>query len=304
MMRYIHTGLFFVQENAAERPTMGSVVVMLSSSSLTLSVSSEPGFFQHSNNSENELLSYFCNYTSSDTYKTNRDTLLSSLSAGINQYGFYSSSYGEDSDTVYAMVLCRADVELDLCRECIDNAIAKLELCPDDGPLIWLGHDPSDKFGIVWYDNCTVKYSSKVMEGIMAGDPRSFLWAYIDVTIIDQNQFTNPLRNLLNNLRVQAAEGGTQRKFASGSTPIPGGPSPDNYTIYALTQCTPDLSTQDCSDCLEGVINVFLGYCDASAGGRGLSPSCNFRYEIRPFFGEIPSGIYLPYISRSSDSFT
>lgn len=51
-MRYIHIGLLCVQENVAERPTMGSVVVMLSSSSLTLSVPSEPGFFLHSNNSE------------------------------------------------------------------------------------------------------------------------------------------------------------------------------------------------------------------------------------------------------------
>ncbi|KAI8537773.1 hypothetical protein RHMOL_Rhmol09G0050600 [Rhododendron molle] len=52
MMRYIHIGLLCVQENVARRPTMGSVVVMLSSSSITLSVPSEPGFFLPSINSE------------------------------------------------------------------------------------------------------------------------------------------------------------------------------------------------------------------------------------------------------------
>ncbi|KAF7132321.1 hypothetical protein RHSIM_Rhsim09G0043100 [Rhododendron simsii] len=52
MMRYIHIGLLCVQENVARRPTMGSVVVMLSSSSITLLVPSEPGFFFPGINSE------------------------------------------------------------------------------------------------------------------------------------------------------------------------------------------------------------------------------------------------------------
>ncbi|KAH7834028.1 hypothetical protein Vadar_012079 [Vaccinium darrowii] len=52
IMRYIHIGLLCVQKNVAERPTMGSVVLMLSSSSLTLSDPSEPGSFLHSINSE------------------------------------------------------------------------------------------------------------------------------------------------------------------------------------------------------------------------------------------------------------
>uniref|UniRef100_A0A9I9CT51 Cysteine-rich receptor-like protein kinase 10 n=1 Tax=Cucumis melo TaxID=3656 RepID=A0A9I9CT51_CUCME len=49
MMRCIHIGLLCVQENAVDRPTMASVVLMLSSFSLTLSVPSDPAFFMHSN---------------------------------------------------------------------------------------------------------------------------------------------------------------------------------------------------------------------------------------------------------------
>ncbi|CAI9292615.1 unnamed protein product [Lactuca saligna] len=45
MIRCIHIGLLCVQENACDRPTMGSVVLMLSSSSLSLPVPSEPAFF-------------------------------------------------------------------------------------------------------------------------------------------------------------------------------------------------------------------------------------------------------------------
>ncbi|GJR84357.1 cysteine-rich receptor-like protein kinase 15 [Tanacetum coccineum] len=48
MMRCLHIGLLCVQEDLNDRPTMASVVLMLSSFSLTLPVPSEPAFFMHS----------------------------------------------------------------------------------------------------------------------------------------------------------------------------------------------------------------------------------------------------------------
>lgn len=48
IMRCIHVGLLCVQENVANRPTMASVVLMLSSSSMTLSVPTSPAFLMHS----------------------------------------------------------------------------------------------------------------------------------------------------------------------------------------------------------------------------------------------------------------
>ncbi|KAI3495233.1 hypothetical protein L1887_37473 [Cichorium endivia] len=60
MIRCIHIGLLCVQENASDRPTMGSVVLMLSSSSLSLAVPSEPAFFMHTtNNPEKPLLNEY-----------------------------------------------------------------------------------------------------------------------------------------------------------------------------------------------------------------------------------------------------
>lgn len=43
--RYIHIGLLCVQKNAASRPTMASVVLMLGSISMTLPASSEMAFY-------------------------------------------------------------------------------------------------------------------------------------------------------------------------------------------------------------------------------------------------------------------
>ncbi|KAL0352447.1 UNVERIFIED_CONTAM: Cysteine-rich receptor-like protein kinase [Sesamum calycinum] len=44
ILRCIHIALLCVQENAADRPTMSSVVLMLNSSSLTLPIPSQPAF--------------------------------------------------------------------------------------------------------------------------------------------------------------------------------------------------------------------------------------------------------------------
>uniref|UniRef100_A0A7N0U686 Protein kinase domain-containing protein n=1 Tax=Kalanchoe fedtschenkoi TaxID=63787 RepID=A0A7N0U686_KALFE len=48
IMRCIHIGLLCVQESVAARPTMGSIVLMLSSYSLSLPIPSKPAFFMHS----------------------------------------------------------------------------------------------------------------------------------------------------------------------------------------------------------------------------------------------------------------
>ncbi|KAL0542885.1 hypothetical protein IC582_017966 [Cucumis melo] len=48
MIRCIHIGLLCVQENVTNRPTMTTVVMMLSTSSLTLPMPSKPAFFLHS----------------------------------------------------------------------------------------------------------------------------------------------------------------------------------------------------------------------------------------------------------------
>jgi hypothetical protein len=48
IMRCIHIGLLCVQDNVAKRPTMATIVLMLSSYSLSLSILSEPAFFMDS----------------------------------------------------------------------------------------------------------------------------------------------------------------------------------------------------------------------------------------------------------------
>ncbi|KAJ0837082.1 putative Gnk2-like domain-containing protein [Helianthus annuus] len=91
----------------------------------------------------------------------------------------------------------------------------------------------------------------------------------------------------MDRLRIEAAAGGPLLKFATFN--ITG---PDFSTIYGLVQCTPDLSEQVCSDCLEAAVNrIPNSSIDGTNGGRILQSTCNFRFEIYDFFNDqiIPS---------------
>ncbi|KAH6758341.1 hypothetical protein C2S51_018576 [Perilla frutescens var. frutescens] len=70
MLRCMHVGLLCVQENAANRPTMASVTLMLSSSTMTLQVPSEPAFYMASRYGPEKYDSKESNSTEAFKFKT------------------------------------------------------------------------------------------------------------------------------------------------------------------------------------------------------------------------------------------
>uniref|UniRef100_A0A7N2RC89 Cysteine-rich receptor-like protein kinase 29 n=1 Tax=Quercus lobata TaxID=97700 RepID=A0A7N2RC89_QUELO len=188
----------------------------------------------------------------------------------LNDYGFYNSSYGQNPDKVYALGLCRGDVKPDVCRSCLNNATKLLtQLCPNQ------------KEAIGWYDYCMLRYSLRNIFGIMENSPSFYMWNYNNVSA-NLDEFNQDLRTLLDRLRVQAVAGGSLSKFAEANAT-----APNFQTLYALVQCTPDLSQQDCSDCLTGAFGDIPSCCDGKQGGRVVRPSCNFRYEIYRFYDPV-----------------
>nr|GEW43935.1 cysteine-rich RLK (receptor-like protein kinase) 26 [Tanacetum cinerariifolium] len=105
----------------------------------------------------------------------------------------------------------------------------------------------------------------------------------------DVDRFNGALSPLLNNLTAEASAGGSLRKFAAGHTPGPG-----ITTIYALVQCTPDITQQQCNECLGDGITQFSNRYNGKIGGRTLLPMCNFRYESYGFFNETTFSIPPP----------
>ncbi|KAJ0026251.1 hypothetical protein Pint_06830 [Pistacia integerrima] len=164
------------------------------------------------------------------------------------------------------MALCRGDVKPDTCRSCIQNSSLQLTTsCP------------TQKEAVVWFDDCMLRYSNRSFFGNMEFGP--YVWMYNLNNVSEVGQFREVLGELLNNLTKKAASGGPLRKFATGNSTTQGSPS-----IYALMQCTPDLSEQECVECLNNVTSLIPQCCDGRQGGRVIAPSCNFRYEKDIFY--------------------
>ncbi|TXG47189.1 hypothetical protein EZV62_026483 [Acer yangbiense] len=225
-------------------------------------------------NAQPNFLYHFClsnngNYTTNSTYQKNLNSLFSSISSSnisseINS-GFYNISSGQNSDKANAIALCRGDVNLDACRSCINDSISKLtQLCPNQ------------KEAIGWYDNCMLRYSNRTILGIRETSPRFYKWNSNNVSSLVQ--FNQVLRTLLEGMRSKAASGSSVRKFAAGNTS-----APDFKTLYALVQCTPDLSEMECNDCLVTITGYIPRCCNGKEGGRVVAPSCNLRYEVYRF---------------------
>ncbi|KAJ9563220.1 hypothetical protein OSB04_008380 [Centaurea solstitialis] len=227
-----------------------------------------------------KFISHYCekaaNYTVNSTYQRNLDTNLATLPTTNSGFGFYNLSTGQANDTVNSVALCRGDVEPDSCRSCLNDSIVNLrQLCP------------IQKEAIGYYDTCLLKYSNVEILGTTG--IKFYVFFPGSETTTDVDRFYGDLRPLMDGLRGNASSGGPLRKFASGSTD-----GPRFTTIYALVQCTPDLSDRQCSDCLENAANEFANRYSGSVRGRTLVPMCNFRYDTNRFFSERNSVIPPP----------
>ena len=81
MLRCIHIGLLCVQEDPADRPTMASVVLMLSSFSITLNLPSQPAFYADNGNGsdasiihDSDSINSHCKTTSGPSQQSGRSS--------------------------------------------------------------------------------------------------------------------------------------------------------------------------------------------------------------------------------------
>ncbi|KAF4354823.1 hypothetical protein F8388_018027 [Cannabis sativa] len=208
------------------------------------------------------------NYSNNSTYQKNLNRIFTNLTSGNgNGEGFHSFSYGKSSDRVYGIGLCRADLDPDLCRSCLNQSTHLLSLAC-----------PNQKEAIGGYDDCIVRYSDRSLFGIVETRPRFHSWSDRNVLSDFSGGFSRHLNILLGNLKNQAAAGGDFRKFAEGN--YSGDPQFDR-SLYGFTQCSPDLSEVQCKNCLDQAFEDILGENGTfRVGGRVITPSCNFKYEF------------------------
>lgn len=211
------------------------------------------------------------NYTVNSTYDNNLKTLLYSFSSHTEiNYGFYNFSYGQHPDKIKAIGLCRGDLEPNQCRRNLNNSIAYLR-----------AKCPNQKEAILWGDDFTLRYTYRSILGSLETDPTRYFSNTMSTTEADK--YIEPLSFVMRSLTDKAASGDSRRKYEAD-----GVNTTDFSTIYGLVQCMPDLSSQQCSNCLYTAISdIDLDPFDRyhmGLGGEVVKPSCRLRFDTYRFY--------------------
>lgn len=212
-------------------------------------------------------LFHFCssseNFTANGPYETNLNKLIGYLDYQAPPTGFGKGALGQRPNKAYGLALCRGDVSSSDCKTCIVDASGEIrKRCP------------YNKAAIIWYDNCLLKYTNTEFFGQIDNKNKFYMWNVRVVT--EPVSFNQRTKELLTQLAEKAYV--TPKLYAVGEMELG-----KSNKLYGLTQCTRDLSSVDCKKCLDGIIRELPSCCDGKEGGRVVSGSCNFRYEIYPF---------------------
>ncbi|XP_078432693.1 cysteine-rich receptor-like protein kinase 10 isoform X2 [Wolffia australiana] len=217
------------------------------------------------------------NFTASSPFQANLDRLIGSLIASTPSTGFANNTIGDAPDVIYGLAVCRGDLGFDHCRNCLSNATNDAK-----------SSCPGNKGGTVFYADCLLRYSDVNFLG-RSTYTQWWIANGNNVTTTPVPLFNRLLGGLLNNLTAQAAT--SSRRFAADSVVLN-----DFQRVYALVQCTGDLSPRACSDCLKDEIGTIPTCCNGKRGARVYGGSCFIRYEIYPFVNDssVGSGSPLP----------
>ncbi|EOA32226.1 hypothetical protein CARUB_v10015485mg [Capsella rubella] len=185
-------------------------------------------------------------------------------------YGFVNGAGGDGPTNIYAKIQCRPDASESICRSCINTALSDLRRkCPNN------------KGRIIWYDNCLLDISSIFSLGEI--DYRYIFYMYnakdVSSNKIAFNKNTKELLCELKEKAINKKELPYRRDYLYAA----GAENLGTTKLYAMVQCTKDLSAFNCSVCLDGIMEKLPKCCNGKQGGRVLSPSCGFRYELYPF---------------------
>lgn len=201
----------------------------------------------------------------STSFISNLKYLLTTLNTKVPQTGFGSGVVGQGLNRVTGLGLCRGDIASQNCKSCLTDANDELlERCSNQ------------KGGIIWYDNCLVKYSNLDFFGKVDSGNRIYMCNAEDVSY--PGVFNQKAVDLLSSLAKDAVR--SQNLYAVGEIEFQ-----DSKKLHGLVQCTRDLSGSGCTKCLDDAISA-QSNCDGKRGARMVSGSCVFRYEIYSFVNE------------------
>ncbi|KAK7391018.1 hypothetical protein VNO78_19297 [Psophocarpus tetragonolobus] len=232
----------------------------------TISKGSDPNYLNHSCSSNKT-------FTPNSTYQANLQTLLTSLYSHATNSQFYNTTTGGGvaGETLYGSFMCRGDVTNHTCHKCVKTATRQIAaVCP------------RSKEALIWYHECLVRYSNRCFFSSMEEWPR---FSFMDYNVTNSTKVEGSygfwlLSKTLSDAVGEAANGAM--KFATKNATLS-----DNQRVHTLAQCTPDLSSEDCSKCLGDIMRDIPLCCLGRLGGMVLFPSCTLMFGLRQFYRQV-----------------
>ncbi|KAB1210462.1 Cysteine-rich repeat secretory protein 38 [Morella rubra] len=200
------------------------------------------------------------NFAANDPYETSLNELMQYLSYHSASTGFSLGSKGENQYKTHGVALCYSSVSSTDCLNCVVEASKEIRR-----------QCPYRKGATIWYNDCFLKYLNLNFFGLIDYRALSICNPGNATDPISFNQHkTELLSQLANNVSTSL------RMYRTAEFELAG-----SVKLYAEAQCTRDLFSVDCKQCLDYFIP---NACNGRLGGRTFSGSCYLRFETYDFF--------------------
>ncbi|XP_010433927.1 PREDICTED: cysteine-rich receptor-like protein kinase 18 [Camelina sativa] len=213
-------------------------------------------------------------------YDKNRQLIHSTLASNVTaQAGYYFiGSIGIAADQVYTMGMCAPAAENDVCSLCIKTTSESLlQSCPNEADaFFWSGEETL----------CLVRYSNRPFSGLLDMEPRGAIYNTGELNT-NLTEFDLLWKNLTSGMIAGITSSSSGANNSSKYYAYDFAPVPDFKNISAMMQCTPDVSSENCSTCLRTNVNDYDNCCRGYQGGVISRPNCFFRWEVYSFSGAI-----------------
>ncbi|TKW35123.1 hypothetical protein SEVIR_2G350700v4 [Setaria viridis] len=236
-------------------------------------------------------ISCLCNSTSvrrtyqpGSAFATNLADLSRALPRNASASGFSAGAFGAAAPgTAYGLVLCRGDFTGTTCASCLEAGFRYAEQnCFSSSDVA------------VYYDQCQLRFSDQDFLAGGGNAPESAATNMNNVSDGNVAAFDALVAQLVAAVADKASN--ASRRYATGQAGFP----PQKMNVYALAQCTPDLTTAQCRGCLAGIIREMPSWFTGRIGGRILGVRCNIRYEDTVFMATGADMVKLTPLVNSS----
>ncbi|KAK7276220.1 hypothetical protein RIF29_17356 [Crotalaria pallida] len=190
-------------------------------------------------------------YTPNSPYESNLDSLLTSLvnSATYSSYNNFTMLGSTQQDAVYGLYQCRGNLAMPDCATCVARAVTRAgDLCRETCG------------GAVQLDGCFVKYDNATFLGV---EDKTVVLKRCGASV-GYNPEAMGSRDA-----VLAGLVGSSGPFREGGS---GG-------VSGVAQCTGDLSSGECQDCVSEAISRLKSDCGTADYGDMFLGKCYARYS-------------------------